>query len=426
MSLLSINEDIQRCIAGFLDENSLKSLVSSDTVSNWQHIAKTAKVHFDGPQNSTIFSISSWLENGPREMPFVNTIDLFESYDRTEFNETMLLKGLKALKLESRGPSKKLDLTLKLCEYIYAMPEIRAYLSRFEYNEINFFGHSFSFHGIVYESMSDDSADTNQESLRWITKSLKCPCEVYSTLDFRGLEDLELCLDNTRSKQDCERQSILKAFQETKLKKLVTYGPFLDASTMTQLCTLKTLESLSLIGYSSSFFSWTFVQSLQKSCPNLKSLTIQSSNLIKSDLDCFDWSLWNLESLDLSYNYTLKSVSNWPQGLKELYVNDTSIDMLSFSSCEALQGLEKLSVDLYASAEWSDFLGHRGPLRLKKLYLNMRHYLSGYQFQSCQSLLGGPWFWKDLNKIEVFVRLKEVFFKENILEKHGKHVRPWI
>lgn len=397
MTLLDLNEDLHRQICGFLDPLSFSRLSALD--SYWASIAQTSKVHFDGPLTSTIFSIRSWLLNGPKYMPYVTTLDLQSCY-ANDINEEILLVALKRLRLEER---RNLKLTLKICEGIYHMPLIRKYLTNFSYDEITFPGVGYFFY------------DEDLGLEEWTTKILRCSCEIYTLLTFHGLEDLELFFDAYTISIN-EKIAMQKAFGEVKLRSLITHGPFLDPDNMLKLPTSTSIQRLDLEGYSNSYFSWESAKAMQKSCPNLKQFKLIHSNLIEADLDYFDWSLWHLESLDLSYNYTLRYVKTWPVGLKELKVHNTGLNISVFDPRLFYQ-LEVLTTDMYASCEWAMFFES---LSLKQVFLNMMHFLSGSHM-----LLGGPWFWRSLESSEVFVNLKESFDVQHTLKTVNKRLRLW-
>jgi len=435
MNFNDLNPDIHRLIVSHLDKDSIKSLRKLDTCKEtyWDAIVLTSKLNYDGPQNSTIFSIASLLEHGPRHMPFVKHLDLFlnVNYDYMTFNQDILLQGLKELNI-NRG--KQFVLTLKICEEIYAMKKVRQLLQSLTFLEILYVGQSFyrsndadlnDMRTDIEEKDLDISAEKSIEAKNtWKTKRLKCTCDFFVKSIFLHLEILELVWDSV-SEQPEESESILLAFQQNSLKKLVTLGPFLTPHIMKILPTNYSLECLSLVGYTNSYYDWSNAQYLQRYCPNIKHFSLQYSNLVTRDLEFFDWSLWNLETLDLSYNYTLRDLTRWPKALTELYVHDTNLDL---STCIGLDVsvLKHVSVDLSATSEWAFFL--KSIKNIQTLHMNMKHYLSGVQFQASRLLIGGPWFWSQLKdlKCTVFVRLKEAFYKENILETHGSFLRPWI
>jgi hypothetical protein len=432
MSLDCLNPDLQRLIVSHLDENSVHALSALDTKKDtyWSHIVKTSKVNYDGPANSTIFSIFSLVKFGPRCMPHVIHLDLvlYDSYSFLELNEELLLEALMTLKLSSK---RKFVLSLRICENIYAMKRVRSFLQLFTYQKINYVGKSFyaiesndSIKSIEIASDSKDMIeDLTKDCNEWQVKDLQCQCDFFVQSKFTGLENLELTLDNLKSMQPEESQAIMQAFTILTLKTLTTNGPFLTPLVIQALPLNLSLESLSLFGYTNSYFDWSKAKLLQSFCPNIKHFTIQYSNLVTRDLEYFDWSLWNLESLDISYNYTLRNVSSWPKGLVKLCTNDTSLDLTS--SLLDTSKLKYLSVDLSATYEWAHYLS--SIKTIEQLNLNMLHFLSGTQFLAASKLIGGPWFWEKLKKMNcaVFVRLKEAFFRENILESHGDFLRAW-
>lgn len=425
MNFNDLSPDVHRLIVSHLDKDSVGSLsLLDDSTSYWKTIVSSSKINYDGPQNSTIFSLGSLVEHGPRSMPYVKHLDLVlkDHYQYSEFNQDLLFNALTKLKLNEK---KKFSLTMIICEEIYSMRKVCKLLQTYSFQHVVFVGRSF------YEPMDESQLDedqhiSNEETKKdvWALKSLKCPCEFFVRSTFMYLEELELSWDSVSERPE-ESQSILLAFQQNQLKKLVTLGPFLSPSIMKVLPTNYSLETLILVSYTYSYFDWSNAQYLQKYCPNIKNFSIQYSNLITRDLEFFDWSLWNLETLDLSNNYTLRDVKVWPKALTGLYLHDTNLD-LSCSQGLDVSGLKHLSIDLSATSEWAHYLSTMK--NIKTLYFNMRHFLSGVQFQASRQLIGGPWFWSHIKALEctVFVRLKEVFFRENILESHGSFLRAWI
>lgn len=345
MELLCL--DLERHIASFCDHWTLDSL--SNVSKGWRHAVETAPVNIEGPINGDTFSFFTASRFGPVYMPFVNTIVLEYRFSEAPKN---LLECLAALKLHT---FKKRKLALHISSAVLDAfgPQLHAFLATISWASISALDH-VSIH------------------LRAHTAHLSSYSWSQSTLV--GLKKLFL-IDMIKN-EDLSVICVRKAFLAPELEHLCLYGVLTDTAMLDlpRSTSLKDLEC-----HYEGVCTWTNIRPLQLACPELRSFSIISSNLLKVHLDLFCWSLWPyLKRLNVEQNYTLNLNNgpiHWPPSLTELFVAYTNITGPSFMPL----GLTKISCNLELTDLWLKYLTSNA---LTSISATMKHYIKNSSIES--------------------------------------------
>jgi len=310
-------EDIERHIVSFCGEDSVASL--RNVSKAWRAATQEARLFYHGPINGTTFSSRTFSEHGPVFMPFVTEIQLLE-----QWAPDTLRVAIGALHLTVGHRKRVLDLHINR-EFLESCPsDVFQFLTSIHWHSIqsdcavvDFFHAENMNVGIQTLIQSDNFKVTNEITIVYFGT-----CPTISQLASQ------------------------KAFALGP-RSIVMYGVLTDDA-MTRLPVNHNLQRLCLI--SEGCCEWINAKDLQRACPNLEALSILSSNLIDTDFDHFDWSLWpRMRSLNVEHNYTLRGHKvNWPSNLEELYVAYTEI-----RSPELLpRCLKQLSCNLQLTNNW--------------------------------------------------------------------------
>jgi hypothetical protein len=382
----TLNDDVTRTIFSFCD-----SLSSLECVNKrFKELAETTKVYFEGPINSTIFTLKSLEQNGPCYMPFVQNLNLVCKEPLTDYAALNLYSALLALKLESRL---QLNLTLILDTSVLELPGVYDYLQRFSYAVL-------AIH---------DNVGINSKDYTFQCKQLICESGFYWSHTFIGLESLHIFSSYGHYKID--EFALVKALKDNIIE-LEVHGPMLSDQLVETFDFVNTKLKILTLSQQSNACTWYNAKTIQKCCPNIEEFTLSSSNLIIHDLLNFDFFLWPLKKLDVSYNYSLRELPKVPN-LEHLNITGTSIRPLNITS-----QVKNLHADISINAEWYDYFLRN---TLESATLTIKHFISGPQYESRIDLVSLGLFFSLLDKTSVTVDILETFRKDAVLKK----LRPY-
>jgi hypothetical protein len=286
--------DVLGVITGFANECDVYALARTN--QEWREVVTTSKVFYAGPPNGTLFSKTTFLNNGFVMMPYVQTLNLL-GFDND-------FPGLEAIKYV--GPQNPMMRKRWRPELITNVDLI--YPLDVTFSHATLYGE-----GAVVISAEEVS----------------CKPETFEKGTFKKLTRLIMFTDKS-AETVSDRLALEKAFS-TPLQSLEIMGILTDEN-MKHLPVSKTLKKLFL--HYQSFCNWDFVRYLQLSCPLIESFGILSSTLIDVDVFKFDWSLWpNLHTLNFDQNYILQNYPPWPSQLKHLSLvqckSELPLDLIS-------------------------------------------------------------------------------------------------
>ena len=292
-------EDIQRHIVGFCDSPDVESL--SRVSSLWPAITASSKLHYDGPFNGHTFAHFTVLENGPCYMPFVQTIFL---------DAPGLEEAIGALHLGSLNAYKKKS--LELVFNLHVMND--AYCD---------FINAHEWASVVILS---NGAPLFQHTKNIVLHTKKIVSTVldYGCVSTVGLEHLILS-----GFDRCTYSQLLLSLFSLQLTTLRLYGALTDTAVLD--CASQRMPSLRhLYLHNEGICDWGDAKTLQRMFPNLESFSIQTSNLLRSDLPNFDFALWpNLKSLNFEKNHALELTNYpWPKTLETLRIVNCGLNVL--------------------------------------------------------------------------------------------------
>lgn len=382
----TLNDDVTRNIFSFCD-----SLSSLECVNKrFKELANTSKVHFEGPVNSTIFTLKSLEQNGPCYMPYVSTLNLVSIQPVSDYVAINLYSALLALKLESRLT---LNLTLILDTYLLDLPGVYDYLKQFNFNVL-----------AVHEDIGYYA-----KNKFFSCESLICESGFYLRNNFVKLESLNMY--SSYKSYEVDESAFVKAFQEN-VSKLEIHGPMVSDQLFDNFDYVNTNLKILVMSQQSNACTWHNAKTLQGACPNVEEFTLTSSNLIIHDLLHFDFFLWPLKKLDLSYNYSLRELPKMPN-LYELNITGTSIRPINIQ-CQ----VKNIKVDISLNAEWFDYFLRNS---FDSATLTIKHFISGPQYEARDDLISLEVFFSLLGHTSVTINLLETFRKDAIIKK----LRPY-
>ena len=379
-----LNDDVTRNILSFCD--SLENVECLN--KRFKYLSETSKVHFEGPINSTIFTLKSLEQNGPVYMPYVTTLNLVSRESLTDYVAINLYGALQALKLESRL---SLKLTLILDTSLMNLPGVYDFLKKFEYSVL-----------AVHEDVGN--VDSNVYTFK--CKKLICESQFYWSHTFVGLDVLNMYSAYNHYKID--EFAFTKAFSEG-LKELEVHGPMISDALLDEMDLVNIHLKILRLSQQSNACTWHNAKALQAACPNLEEFSLTSSNLIIHDLLNFDFCAWPLKALDFSYNYSLRELPLKMPSLRNLNITGTSIRPQSIHAIT-----KNLKVDVSTNAEWYDYF-LRNDFDL--VTLTLKHFISGPQYEARTDLVSLNLFFSLFDNSSITVDLLETFRKDTIIKK---------
>ena len=335
-------EDIERHIVGFCDLHSIDNLRKVSKV--WKKASNEGRIYESGPINGSTFSQDTFKQHGSIFMPFITEVKLLESWATDDIREA--LESLHLPKI-----SKKRSMTLHVNQ---------AFLQACEPDVLNILTRIFWFNIVCHDG-------SNLNYFRTENANVGAASLLQSS---QFIVSNELTLIYYGNSQDISTRMTQKAFSMN-TKALVLYGVLTDMAMSSILAVNHSLSRLVLIN--EGCCDWYNAKCLQRACPNLKQFSIMSSNLLDSDLDSFNWTLWpNLTSLNLEHNFTMRGQQiSWPSNLEELYVAFTGI-----KTPEALptcSSLKQFSCNLQLSDAWFSYITSK---KLRAISVSMKEFFN--------------------------------------------------
>ena len=333
-----LNEDVERLIASFCDEQDAKSLYKVSKI--WRHAVTTAKLPFEGPSNGDTLSFMSSYGRGDAFMPHVTKIVLHEfATNINSFYNSLLRSGPQLPDIRKRWrPMLEIESSEPL------MDEIKDHLETLHFSTVYIKSEG------GYKPMVFSTEEAIMHSRDYVYNAFKGlrALRIYNTWQARLPEDLA---------------AINKALSECGLRTLEITGIMTD-DVMSRLALRSgTITNLSL--HYQGLCDWKFANRLQSSMPNIEYFALRSSNLTTSHLDNFSWDMWpNLKGLDFENNLTLCGPIKVPAGLTKLYLAFTHafVEQLPeledystntyFFELKKLKAIKKLRIHLLAF--WND------------------------------------------------------------------------
>jgi hypothetical protein len=310
-----LNEDVEKVIASFCDEQDAKNLYRVSKI--WRHAVNTAKLPFDGPSNGNTLS---FMSSYGREalMPHVNKIVLHEFATNTfSFYKCLLRAGPQLPDIRKRWrPMLEMECSEPLID------EIKEHLETLRFSTVYIKNDGLGYKPMVFSA--DEAIMHTRDYVYNAFIGLKA-LRIYNTWQARLPEDLA---------------AIEKALGECSLRTLEVTGILTDDVMSRIVMRSSSITNLSL--HYQGLCDWKFAHKLQNSMPNIEYFALRSSNLTAGHLANFSWNLWpNLKGLDFENNLTLHGPIQVPAGLKKLYLAFTH------AFVEQLPELEDYSTNTY-------------------------------------------------------------------------------
>lgn len=286
--------------------------------------------------NGTVCSLQSMRINGPVFMPYVTTIDLRVHTYLDGFTINECRKFIDALDLK---PHSKISLKLywpayEACLWLQDLVKSRTWTY-------------FSCDGPVPGPVK--------------ACILHLPANDFGPHTI-ATESLEIY--DTHTPPFATDSSIVVSAFAAAPKKLVICGLLTDASIALLKHVNTSLKDLEL--HFIGCCSLVNIRRIQHVTPNLQRFVMRNSNILASDLNRLDWTLWpHLTSLDFEKNYTLLRLPNLPLRITDLNVSHTGIFLPR--DLGNTGGVTRLSLSV-GSNVWSDFFSAR---IFKTIYLDV-------------------------------------------------------
>lgn len=291
-------------------------------------------MHAEGPINGHTFSVKTFQENGPVYMPFVTRIDLsWVTHKRDD-----IVVGIRALRLHQCDRpitvyATKTSLeTEGLPDLLLGIPEIESFVYLDEAPT-----------SVFLNPLRPWKATMNALSFGVMNV---WPKQAVTLIDYMIESSANAYLVPAVTKSfSC--QAVDLSFYGVLTDLLVTYIPVAHH-----------VGKLTLVHQ--GILSWRTWRQAMRNMPNIRSLTIQGSNLILADFQYFDWSLWpHIRRLDVEHNWTLKDWPDLPGGLTELAVANTGLIGPSLTAVD--ETIKALSCNVGPVSLWNSYLRRRGP-----------------------------------------------------------------